>query len=56
MIWPVWCFLLLLCTIVAWEMVPDGWREGVLASPAGPVVRASFVLAVLLVYGGLLMG
>lgn len=54
MTWPVACFLLLLCTVLAWEAVPDAWRDGVLASPAGPVVRAAFAVAVLLVYGGLL--
>lgn len=51
--WPVWCFLLLLGAVVAWEQLPDKWRDGVIESPAGPAVRAAFWIAAVLVYGSL---
>lgn len=54
MLWSVVAFVLLLGAIVAWEALPDGWRDAVVAGPAWPPLRTAFVVAALLVYASLL--
>lgn len=53
--WQVGCFFVLLVVIAAWEGLPDPKRTEVLAGPAGHAVRFAFWVAVLFVYGSLLL-